>query len=89
MQDIALREKIIGLGCDRFQDGFVVNDEFIKSKFFQIISLQYQQLAFNVNFLDPLRQMTSDQLVGNFVDHHPMVNFANKTKLSHDYLTSE
>jgi hypothetical protein len=23
---IALKEKIIGLGCDRFQDGFMVND---------------------------------------------------------------
>jgi hypothetical protein len=86
---IALKKKIIGLGCDGFQDGFVVNDEFIKRMFIQIIYPQYQELSFNINFLDPLRQMTSDQLVGNFVDHHPMVNFANKTKLSHDYLTSE
>jgi hypothetical protein len=49
---IALKDRIIALGCDRLQDGFVVNDEFIKSMFFQIISppisrvgLQHQLLG--------------------------------------------
>jgi hypothetical protein len=57
-----------------------MNDAFIKSKFIQIISPQYQELAFNVNFSNPLRQMTPDQLVGYFVAHDDMINSANRTK---------
>jgi hypothetical protein len=35
---IALKEKTTGLGCEIFDDRFVMNDAFIKSKFIQIIS---------------------------------------------------
>jgi len=77
---IALKEKIRGLGGDKFNDGFVVNDEFIKSKFIQVISPEYQALAFNVNFLDPLRKMTADELIGYFIAHDDMIATAKKTK---------
>ena len=78
---IALKEKIRSLGGDRIRDGFEVNEEFIKSKFIQIISPKYQQLAFNINFLDNMKDMTADDLIGYFVSHDEMVATAKKNEM--------
>jgi hypothetical protein len=76
----ALKEKIILLGGNTIDDGFHMNDNFMKNKFIEIVSTEYKELAFNVTFLEPCRRMTADELVGYFVAHDDMIAKANRTK---------
>jgi hypothetical protein len=80
IQDQALSEKIILLGGNTIDDGFQVNDHFLKNKFIEIVSTEYKELSFNVTFLEPCRKMTMDELVGYFVAHDDMIAKANRTK---------
>jgi hypothetical protein len=57
----ALKEKIILLGGNTIDDGFHMNDSFVKNKFIEITSTKYKELAFNVTFLEPCRNMTTDE----------------------------
>jgi hypothetical protein len=65
----ALKEKIILLGGNTIDDGFHMNDNFMKNKFIEIVSTEYKELAFNVTFLEPFRKMTTYELVRYFVAH--------------------
>jgi hypothetical protein len=76
----ALKEKIILLGGNTIDDGFHMNDSFVKNKFIEIMSTEYKELAFNVTFLEPCRKMTANELVGYFVAHDDMIAKANRTK---------
>jgi hypothetical protein len=75
----ALKEKIILLGGNTIDDGFHMNDNFMKNKFIEIVSTKYKELAFNVTFLEPCYKMTVDELVGYFVAHDDMIAKANRT----------
>jgi hypothetical protein len=44
----ALRVRIKGLGCDKYHDGFDVNDETIKSKIISIIGCGNSETALNL-----------------------------------------
>ena len=59
----ALRVKIKGLGSDNFNDGFTVNDEFIKSKIIAMIATEDTKLALNVQLLDKTNSFSPDDLV--------------------------
>jgi hypothetical protein len=76
----ALKEKIILLGGNTIDDGFHMNDSFVKNKFIEIVSTEYKELALNVTFLEPCRKMTADELVRYFVAHDDMISKANRTK---------
>jgi hypothetical protein len=76
----ALKEKIILLGGNTIDDGFHMNDSFVKNKFIEIVSNKYKELSFSVTFLEPCRKMTADELVGYFVAHDDMIAKANRTK---------
>jgi hypothetical protein len=78
----ALKEKIILLGGNTIDDGFDMNDSFMKNKFIEIVSTEYKELAFNVTFLEPCRKMTADELVGYFVAHDDMIAKATSTSTS-------
>jgi hypothetical protein len=76
----ALKEKIFLLGGNTIDDGFHMNDSFVKKKFIEIVSTEYKELAFHVTFLEPCRKMTADELVGYFVAHDDMIAKATRTK---------
>jgi hypothetical protein len=76
----ALSEKIILLGGNTIDDGFNMNDHFLKNKFIEIVSTEYKELSFNVTFLEPCRKMTVDELVGYFVARDDMIAKINRTK---------
>jgi hypothetical protein len=69
----SLKEKIISLGGNDVDDGFVMSDKFIRSKFIEVIAPQYKELAFNVTYLDHLKSLPADELVGYFVAHDNMI----------------
>jgi hypothetical protein len=68
----ALRMKIQGLGCDKYKDGFDVDDDFIKSNIISMIALGNKKLALNMQFLDSRKKMTRDDLVSNFIANEKM-----------------
>jgi hypothetical protein len=76
----ALKKKIVLLGGNTIDDGFHMNDNFVKNKFIEIVSIEYKKPAFNVTFLEPCRKMIADELVGYFVAHDDMIAKANRTK---------
>jgi hypothetical protein len=59
--------RIKGLGCDKYQDGFDVNDDTIKSKIVSIIACGDTQLALNLTLLDAQIKFTPEDLVSYFV----------------------
>ena len=85
----ALRVKIQGLGCEKYNDGFDVNDEFIKGKIIEIVSPDEQQLSLIMHFMDSHKEMSPDDLVSFYVANENRVAQANKTReLSHEVLQS-
>src|SRR3954468_12221553 len=55
---VALRMKIGGLGCEKYDDGFNFNDELIKSKIVSMIVVTDKKLALNLQLLDRDNQFT-------------------------------
>jgi hypothetical protein len=74
----ALKVKIEGLGCDKYNDGFVMNDEFMKDKIVTLIAPDNQQLALHMQFLDHNKDMTPDDLISYFVANENMAIQGNK-----------
>jgi hypothetical protein len=68
----ALKVRIEGLGCDKYNDGFVMNDEFMKDNIITLIALDNQQLALRMQFLDRNKDMTPDDLISYFVANENM-----------------
>jgi hypothetical protein len=64
--------KTEGFGCDKYNDGFVMNDEFMKDKIVTLITLDNQQLALHMKFLDRNKDMTPDDLISYFVANENM-----------------
>jgi hypothetical protein len=64
--------KIEGLGCDKYNDRFVMNNEFMKDKIVTLIALDNQQLALHMQFLDRNKDMTPDDLISYFVANDNM-----------------
>ena len=70
----ALRVKIKGLGADKYNDGFDVNDEFIKSKLASMIVVDDKQLALNLQLLDARNNLSPDDLVSYFTATESMAD---------------
>ena len=75
-----LRVRIQGLGCEKYNDGFDVNDEFIKNKIIQIVAPDDKQMALIMQFLDTKKDMSPDDLVSFFTANQSMVEQGNRTK---------
>ncbi|KAK1670539.1 hypothetical protein QYE76_058698 [Lolium multiflorum] len=61
----ALRVKVKGLGCDKYNDGFEMNEEFIKSKVIAMIAVKQKDtnLALNLRILTKQADLSADDLV--------------------------
>ncbi|KAK1677131.1 hypothetical protein QYE76_037979 [Lolium multiflorum] len=61
----ALRVKVKGLGCEKYNDGFEMNEEFIKSKVIAMIAVKQKDtnLALNLQILTKQADLTADDLV--------------------------
>ena len=72
--------KIQGLGCEKYNDGFDVNDEFIKGKIIEIVSPDEQQLSLIMHFMDSKKEMTPDDLISFYVANENRVAQENQTR---------
>ncbi|KAK1617335.1 hypothetical protein QYE76_022852 [Lolium multiflorum] len=65
----ALRVKVKGLCCDKYNDGFEVNEEFIKSKVIDMIAIKQKDtnLALNLRILTKQADLSTDNLVSYMV----------------------
>ncbi|KAK1604466.1 hypothetical protein QYE76_028139 [Lolium multiflorum] len=61
----ALRMKAKGLGCEKYNDGFEMNEEFIKSKVISMIAVKQKDtnLALNLQILTKQADLNADDLV--------------------------
>ncbi|KAK1602570.1 hypothetical protein QYE76_037462 [Lolium multiflorum] len=61
----ALRVKVKGLGCEKYNDGFEMNEEFIKSKVIAMIAVKQKDtnLALNLQILTKQADLNADDLV--------------------------
>ncbi|KAK1695928.1 hypothetical protein QYE76_012625 [Lolium multiflorum] len=61
----ALRVKVKGLGCEKYNDGFEMNEEFIKSKVIAMIAVKQKDtnLALNLQILTKQADLSADDLV--------------------------
>ena len=61
----ALCVKIRGLGCSKYNDGFDVNEEFVKGKVISMIAVNQKDtnLALNLRILSNQNEMSADDLV--------------------------
>ena len=78
----ALRVKIKGLGCDKYHDGFDVNDEFMKSKIIAMIACEEKNsnLALNLQILSAQGNLSPDDLVSYFVANENLAKQGKKIK---------
>ena len=65
--------KIQGLGVEKYNDGFDVNDEFIKLKIIEILSPENNLLALNMQFMDSCKNMKPDDLISYFIANESMI----------------
>ena len=77
---VALRVKIGGLGCEKYDDGFNLNDELIKSKIVSMIAVTDKKLALNLQLLDRANQFTPDDLVSYLVATDNLADEGQKIK---------
>ncbi|KAK1678649.1 hypothetical protein QYE76_039497 [Lolium multiflorum] len=61
----ALRVKVKGLGCEKYNDGFEMNEHFIKSKVIAMIAVKQKDtnLALNLQILTKQADLNADDLV--------------------------
>ncbi|KAK1682100.1 hypothetical protein QYE76_042948 [Lolium multiflorum] len=61
----ALRVKVKGLGCEKYNDGFEMNEQFIKSKVIAMIAVKQKDtnLALNLQILTKQADLNADDLV--------------------------
>ncbi|KAK1650391.1 hypothetical protein QYE76_068196 [Lolium multiflorum] len=61
----ALRVKVKGLGCEKYNDGFEMNEEFMKSKVIAMIAVKQKDtnLALNLQILTKQADLNADDLV--------------------------
>jgi hypothetical protein len=61
----ALRVKVKGLGCEKYNDGFEMNEEFIKFKIIAmiVVKAKYTNLALNLRILTNQADLSADDLV--------------------------
>jgi hypothetical protein len=61
----ALRVKVKGLGCEKYNDGFEMNEEFIKCKIIAMIAVKQKDtnLALNLRILTNQADLSADDLV--------------------------
>ena len=72
--------KIGGLGCEKYDDGFNLNDELIKSKIVSMIAVTDKKLALNLQLLDRANQFTPDDLVSYLVATDNLADEGQKIK---------
>src|SRR3954471_13711940 len=77
---VALRVKIGGLGCEKYDNGFNLNDELIKSKIVSMIAVTDTKLALNLQFLDRANQFSPNDLVSYLVATDNLADEAQKIK---------
>ncbi|KAK1684210.1 hypothetical protein QYE76_045058 [Lolium multiflorum] len=75
----ALRVKVKGLGCEKYNDGFEMNEEFIKSKVISMIVVKQKDtnLALNLQILTKQTDLTADDLVPAWL---PMIRQADQER---------
>jgi hypothetical protein len=76
----ALCVRLLSLGCGKYNDGFIVNNEFMKNKIVSMMAPDNQQLALHMQFLDARSEMTPDDLVSYFVANEDMAAQEKKVK---------
>ena len=77
---VALRVNVGGLGCEKYDDGFNLNDELIKSKIVSMIAVTDKKLALNLQLLDRANQFTPDDLVSYLVATDNLADEGRKVK---------
>src|SRR4051812_10413528 len=77
---VALHVKIGGLGCEKYDDGFNLNNELIKSKIVSMIAVTDKKLALNLQILDRANQFTPDDLVSYLVATDNLADEGQKIK---------
>ncbi|KAK1631394.1 hypothetical protein QYE76_005709 [Lolium multiflorum] len=76
----ALRVKVKGLGCEKYNDGFEMNEEFIKSKVIAMIAVKQKDtnLALNLQILTKQADLNADDLVSYVAANESMAKAGEK-----------